>query len=185
MKCCWGELDVNSRLPQPKRVASYLESLMNPNEKYEKRIAEQTIFATKLVAEDLQDKWEHTNSSHKFFAYKGKELVAYLLMDGVPSITNVLTCEDLKLDVLGGFTSVWSDSDGKSHTVTHQPTEVEDNCFLYHPKSSYLEHTVYRGEVSMKFSMLYRTPRNPGTLRDGLHYLLERAVFDDFIWSKN
>lgn len=187
MKCYLAEVDVNSRLSQLKGCA-YLDYLMNHITKSEKRIVEQAVFANQLMTSlpvATKDRWDSVNSSHKFFAHQGKEVVSYLLVNGKPSVTNVMTCETVEVSLPLGLTSTWSDNGGNILTIGYTPVEVEENCFLYHPKSSHLESVMYHGEPSLKFSMLYSTARNPGSLRDGLYYLLERAVFDDFIWGKN
>lgn len=118
-------------------------------------------------------------------AYQGKEVVAYRLLFLVPEVTNVFTCKGLDVSLTSGLSSLWEDRNGKQFWVSARPVEVADNCFFWMLKYSNLEYGDWAGQKSLKFPVCYGTERNPQDKIDGIHYLLERAVFDDTFKQQN
>ena len=140
-------------------------------------------FASMLLEEaepSAMQRWEDCTSGHRFMSFPGKQLVVYSLMCGLPTVKDTLQCGNLSASLSSGVTSLWLRECGTVVEVSHTPREIAPSCFLWHPKFSQFEFSEHKGEPTLRFSMLYRQPKNPMTKQDGVLYLLERAAFDDF-----
>lgn len=131
------------------------------------------------LPENVYQRWEACKSSHRFSAFRGKEVVAYRLLFLVPEVTNVFTCKGLDVSLEGGLSSLWEDRDKNAFWVSARPVEVADSCFFWMLKYSSLEYVEHQGSKSLKFPLCYGTVRNPQDKVDGNLYLLERAVFEN------
>ena len=138
------------------------------------------INSQKLPVEQ-QSRWDGCRSSHRFMAFAGKKLVAYRLLFLKPEVIDTFTCRGLDVGLETGLSSLWeSEATGERFWVSSTPKEVATGCFLWMLKYSALELTDYKGSQSLKFSLAYRTSKNPASKVDGTTYLLEKAVFDNF-----
>lgn len=150
----------------------------NPSRLREERLAAD-IAATQNLTTDSLNRWENCKSAHRFLAFQGKQLVLYKLFFQSPQISDILTCKDVKVSLVGGLVSVWeSKSSGMLFEVGSTPVEVGNSCFMWMLKYSSVELADYKGSKSLKFSVAYRTAVNPEVKVDGTSYLLEKAVFD-------
>ena len=132
-----------------------------------------------------RDRWENSRSSHRFQAFRGKQLIAYRLMFLVPEITDILTCRELDVSLTGGLVSTWESRSSKQLiTVSEVPVEVAPSCFLWMLQRSSLEMTTHKGQKSLRFPLAYKTAINPEVRVDGVFYLLEKAVFDHTTFNK-
>lgn len=149
----------------------------------EESLAIERAFASQLARDSLTpdgvDRWEACRSSHRFMAYKGKDLIIYTLIDGVPKSKSTHSCRFLSVNLEDGFKSEWKTSTGGVYYVTHEPREVANGCFIWHPFSSCVQYPEYNYRRNVRFSVCFKTTANPHTKRDNLTYILERSVFED------
>jgi hypothetical protein len=137
-------------------------------------------FASTLNPEAL-DRWYNCRSGHKFQAFLGKQLVAYTTEGGKPTILNIFTCQDFKVSLRAGTSSLWVDQSGAEIWAGHVPTELAANCFLWHVQHTTLDFNEYRGRYNVKFNLAYRTAANPITAKEhAAVYLLEYATFQHY-----
>lgn len=130
------------------------------------------------LPDETFQRWESCRSSHRFAAFRGKEVIAYRLMFLTPEVTNVFTCKGLDVSLDSGLSSLWENRDGSQFWVSSKPVEVAPACFFWMLKYSSLEYLEHMGRKSLKFPLCYGTVRNPLDKVDGNFYLLERAVFE-------
>jgi hypothetical protein len=130
---------------------------------------------------DQQLRWSECRSSHRFLAFSGKQIVVYRLSNSHPQITDQLVCKGLDVGLDTGLSSLWeSQESGTQFWVSATPKEVAPSCFFWMLKHSTLDFVEFKGTKSLKFSMAYRTEKNPSAKVDGTFYLLEKPVFDHF-----
>lgn len=128
---------------------------------------------------DQLSRWDTCQSSHRFMAFSGKQLVAYKLLFLRPEVIDTFTCRGLDVALSTGLSSLWeSQREKKQFWISSTPKEVARGCFIWMLKYSSLEFVEYKGSKSLKFSLAYRTQQNPKDLVDGTIYLLEKSVFD-------
>lgn len=140
-------------------------------------------FADSLAKESLNTlafaRWLNCRSSHRFMAYYSKELLVFTLIDNKPVDVVTHSCQSLSVNLEDGFRSEWETSKGGIYYVTHEPREVRDSCFIWHPFSSCVQYPEYHAKRNVRFSACYKTAANPQTRQEGRNYILERAVFED------
>lgn len=133
--------------------------------------------ASLLPAEKF-DRWHLCRSGHTFQSFYGKKLVAYTILDSIPTILKVLVCEDFAVSLREGTSSLWVEETGQEEFwITHTPVEVAPNCFMWHLQHTTLDFNEHRGRFNVKFNIALRTPSNPSTKEVGKVYLMEYAKF--------
>lgn len=143
--------------------------------KEERTVADIAAYAS-LSGEQLA-KWESCKSTHRFMAFKSKQLVAYRLYGGLPDILDVLTNTGLSIDLERGLESSWQGRDGSTLLIGHKPVEIAPSCFLWHPKHNTLEYVDWKGGKSLRFSLMWRTAFNPAKKVTNEVYLSESIAF--------
>lgn len=128
-----------------------------------------------------RERWLECESTHRFYSFIGKELVACHFLFGKPSAINSYVCKDIDLVVGRGLRSRWLDLQGNESFVGQDPVELIESCFLYHAGFGTFQTYEHRGKMKHRFSMLYKTPKNPDLRTEGKIHLLERAVFDQIV----
>lgn len=137
-------------------------------------------FASTLPAPAL-DRWYACRSGHRFQAFQGKQVVAYTLERGKANILNTFECQDFRVGLRSGVASLWNGTvPGTDVWVSHAPTEIAPNCFLWHVQHTTLDYNEHKGRFNTKFNLAYRTQANPATMEDGRTYLLEYATFQAY-----
>lgn len=127
-------------------------------------------------------RWCNTGSGHRIMAAKGKRIVCYSLLLGAPIVGKVLELADINVSFDSGLETTWVYRGGHV-TVTHTPTEVFKGCFLWHNHLSMLEFARTGKKREARVAMTWKTQLNPKIQREGVNYLLEQYVYDDFIWE--
>lgn len=143
--------------------------------KEERTVADIAAYSS-LTGEQLA-KWELCRSTHRFMAFKSKQLVVYRLDGAAPEILDTFTNTSLSIDLSRGLESTWQGLDGKEILVGHKPLEVAPGCFLWHPKHNTLEYVDWKGGKSLRFSAMWRTAFNPAKKVPGHVYLIEAIAF--------
>jgi hypothetical protein len=122
--------------------------------------------------------WESCRSAHRFLAFQNKELVVYSLLFDEPQILSTLKCKSVAVSFDKGFSTLWEDSRGTSHLVSHAPVMVYNTIFLWHVFDSQVQYMPYNGKFSATIPLAYRSKQNPSTKQEGVVYILERSVYD-------
>lgn len=128
-----------------------------------------------LVAE----RFENSKASHRFMSFIGKELILYKLdEEKKPHSVVRLTCQDATLAGNDGMASVWKADTGTTFKVTHIPNEIAPGVFMWMTFMSDVQFSYYKGQPSVRFSMLYSCQKHPMTKVSGCYFLQERAPYD-------
>ena len=130
------------------------------------------------LSADSADRFDECKSTHRFLAFRRKQLVVYRLLFDTPSVVDTLTCEEAGFDLDKGMSSVWRNASNHNITVTSIPVEVYPSVFLWHTFNSDVIYQVYKGVRSGKFSMLYRSPHHPKYRFENYIYIQELASFE-------
>ena len=134
-------------------------------------------FAVENLTQEQFSRWNSMGSSHRFLAYKGKELVVFTVLDGQPQISNTLICTAAGLSIEGGFHSEWeTDTDGIIR-IAHTPVEIANNCWLWHSFDCQVRFQPYNGVYGVSLPLVYKQRSNPERINEDHTYVLERHAY--------
>lgn len=134
------------------------------------------------LPDDQFRRWRACTSGHRFMAAKSKRIVCYSLLLGQPLVGRVLELRDLSISFEEGITSTWTFRGGEIK-VGHTPTEVYQGCFIWHNHLSLVEFARLGKRREARLAMTWKTPRNPQVQLEGVNYMLEQYVFDNYEWE--
>lgn len=130
------------------------------------------------LSAEAQTRWENCRASHRFMAFRNKQLVVYSLLGREPVVLTTLTCTALNAGLSKGLETTWETSAKEVLTVSATPTEVAPSIFLWHTFQTDLQYRPHKGVYGVRFSMLYRCKNHPAYQEEGCFYIQERAAFD-------
>lgn len=134
------------------------------------------------LPDDQYKRWRECGSGHRLMAASSKRIVCYSLLLGKPLVGRVLELADISLSFRDGLTSTWAYRGGEIQ-VSHTPTEVFQGCFLWHNHLSMIEYARLGKRREARVAMTWKTKRNPQVQLEGVNYMLEQYVFDNFTWE--
>lgn len=127
---------------------------------------------------DSADRFEDCKATHRFLAFRRKQLVIYRLMFDTPSIVDILSCEEAGFNLDRGMYSSWRNQAGHIITVSSIPVELYPSIFLWHTFHSDVQYIQHLGVRSARFSMLYKCPHHPKHHHENYSYIQELASFE-------
>lgn len=131
------------------------------------------------LAPEAQDRWASCRSSHRFMAYRGKQLVLFTFdAELKPQVVDRLSLVDARMTLEHGVTTVWQTGEGLKVDVGPLPTEVAPNTFLWTAYSSDVQYAPYKGVYSVRLPMLFQTRHNISHPTLNTTYILELAAFE-------
>lgn len=120
--------------------------------------------------------WMSLRSTHRFMAFRGKQLFVWRQSNGVPEILRGLEVDDIEIHPEDGFTVTLFDQHDREFTVTHIPTRIDEGIYLWMPYYNDVQFVKRpeTNEFSVSFSMMCRMPRNPSLRSEGALHISER-----------
>lgn len=147
----------------------------------EERASEQALVKAMLwqLNDSQASRWHDCRSSHRIMAFGGKELICYRLdSSNKPTDLVVLKCAGISASSLRGLESQWITETGRVVDLSHVPTEILPQVFMWHTYHSDLQYTPYKGVFNLRFSLLFKSRHHPNVKEAGHYYVQERATFN-------
>lgn len=127
---------------------------------------------------DAQHRWADCKSSHRFMAYKNKQLIIYKLVRNKPVIVDTLTCTAVDLSFADGLKSTWLNAKQIEVSIGHIPLEIYPSVFLWSTFYADLQYVPHHGIYAARFPLIYKTIHNPKLEFEDVLYIQERAPFE-------
>lgn len=132
------------------------------------------------LAPEAQDRWTACRSSHRFMAYKGKQLVLFTFdAEQSPKVTDRLVLSAANLSLSEGIQTTWqSEISGQTISVGSLPVEIAENVFLWTAYSSDVQFIPHKGVYGIRLPLIFQSRHNIShpTLNDV--YIMELAAFE-------
>lgn len=141
----------------------------------ERRLVEGLLW--KLEPE-AQDRFNACKASHRFMAFRGKDLIVYEVIAGKRTIAETFSCKSVSLSIVDGMESVWSSAYGEDVRVSHTPVEIAPSVFMWHAYCSEVQYLPYKGIYTARFPLIYKCQHHPKMRLENTLYIQERAMYD-------